>query len=204
MVCSAPLSGKNDAMGTDSVEVFSAILSLVTLIAAVVSAVAMLMVRRASWASHVVDTLDEIGPWSVFVVTAGSMIGSLYFSEVANFAPCKLCWYQRIAMYSLAIISLVAALRRDRRVAPYLLVLSSIGFVVSWYHYLVEWYPSLESNVCAVDVPCTSVWFREFGFVTLSFMAGTAFLATITWSIAMHRAAKSPDGTTSPTIGGTS
>ena len=190
-------------MGTDSVQIFAAILSLVTLTVAAVSLVAMVFARRATWASHVVGTLDEIGPWSVFAVTAGSMLGSLYFSEVANFAPCKLCWYQRIAMYSLAVISFVAAVRRDRRIAPYLLVLSSIGLVVSVYHYLVEWFPSLESNVCAVDVPCTSVWFREFGFVTLSFMAGTAFLATITWSIAMHRTVESVGGTDPTSTGGT-
>ena len=31
-------------------------------------------------------------------VAVGATIGSLYFSEVADFIPCELCWYQRIAM----------------------------------------------------------------------------------------------------------
>jgi hypothetical protein len=43
----------------------------------------------------------------------------------------------------------------------------------------VEWYPTLESNVCAIDVPCTTIWFREFGFVTLPFMALCGFVSII-------------------------
>lgn len=174
-------------MRTETVQVFVAILSLATIGATMLSLVAVTVGRGRRWAVEVVDVISQFGPWSVFMVTAGSMIGSLYFSEVANFAPCKLCWYQRVAMYSLAVISLVAALRRDRRVAPYLLVLASIGLVVSTYHYLVEWFPNLETSVCSLDVPCSGVWFREFGFVSLAFMAGSAFMATIVWSIVMIR-----------------
>ena len=53
-------------------------------------------------------------PWLAWLVAATSMFGSLYFSEHAHFEPCKLCWYQRIAMYSLVVVLLVGNLRRDR------------------------------------------------------------------------------------------
>ena len=106
-----------------------------------------------------------------------SMVGSLYFSEVADYAPCKLCWYQRVCMYSIAIIALVAVIRRERSAAPYVLTLSLVGLVVSTYHYFVEWFPQLESRVCAVDVSCTTIWFRELGFLTMPSMAGIAFIA---------------------------
>ncbi len=111
------------------------------------------------------------------LLSGASMMGSLYFSEVAHYAPCKLCWYQRVCMYSIAIISLVAVVRRERTAAPYVLTLSLVGLFISSYHYLVEWFPQLESRVCAVDVPCTTVWFRELGFLTMPSMAGIAFLA---------------------------
>ena len=48
-----------------------------------------------------------------------TMAGSLYYSMVAEFVPCELCWAQRICLYPLAIILLVAALRRDRKVWTY-------------------------------------------------------------------------------------
>ncbi|MFM9084065.1 MAG: hypothetical protein ACKOQ7_09360, partial [Actinomycetota bacterium] len=65
------------------------------------------------------------------------------------------------------------------------------------YHYLLEWFPHWESGVCSVDVPCNAVWFREFGFVTLAFMAGCAFLATIVFSAVVrggNREEGGPDG----------
>lgn len=42
--------------------------------------------------------------------TVVAMVGSLYFSEIAHFAPCTLCWYQRICMYPLVIILTVGIL----------------------------------------------------------------------------------------------
>lgn len=90
-------------------------------------------------------------------------------------------------MYSLAVITFVAVLRKDKNIAQYTLVLASIGLVISTYHYLLEWFPQLESNVCSLDVPCTTIWFRQFGFVTLCFMAGSAFIAVISISIALIR-----------------
>ena len=170
-------------MGADAAQVFSAVLSLAALGGALITLVALVVVRTgAGWAGEVVRLVRETGQWLVVAVTAGAMAGSLWFSEHVGYVPCKLCWYQRIAMFSLAVLSLVAALRRDRGFSVYAIVAASVGLVVSTYHYLIEWFPQLESGVCAVDVPCNAVWFREFGFVTLAFMAGSAFIATIVFS----------------------
>ncbi len=84
-------------------------------------------------------------------------------------------------MYPLAVILLVAALRRDRGVVWYAGPVAVIGACVSIYHYLIEWNPDLEvGNACAATGPsCSDTWFREFGFVTLSFMALCGFTAII-------------------------
>ena len=34
-----------------------------------------------------------------FIVALVSMCGSLYYSDVLGYEPCKMCWYQRICMY---------------------------------------------------------------------------------------------------------
>src|SRR5881394_905892 len=85
--------------------------------------------RHASWGYEL---------WAAFAVTAVATGGSLFFSEIAGFIPCELCWYQRICMYPLAITTLLAALRNDHRVARYLLPLPLVGAGVSIYHLLVE------------------------------------------------------------------
>ena len=93
--------------------------------------------------------------------------------------PCQLCWYQRIAMYPLAPVLLVAALRRDRAVRWYVGPIAAIGAVISTYHYLVEWRPSLDGGVCGIGPSCADIWFRELGFATLAFMALSGFIAIL-------------------------
>jgi disulfide bond formation protein DsbB len=111
-------------------------------------------------------------------ISTTSTLGSLYFSEVANFVPCTLCWYQRIAMYPLAILTTIAAARKDD-LSVYVRVLASLGLVISAYHWLLERFPNIDAGVCSTAVPCELVWFEKFGFVTLPFMAFTAFSAIL-------------------------
>ena len=42
-------------------------------------------------------------------------------SEVALFIPCDFCWFQRIPMYPLSILTLLIAVRGDNRAARYLI-----------------------------------------------------------------------------------
>jgi disulfide bond formation protein DsbB len=174
-------------VNSDSVQLFSALLGVATLVGGLVTGLALLLEAKAAWAESWLAHVRASGLWIMCAITTGAMVGSLYFSESVGYAPCKLCWYQRIGIYSIAIITFVAALRRDKNIGVYSLVLACVGFVVSTYHYLLEWFPQLESNVCSIDVPCTTVWFRELGFVTLCFMAGSAFIAVITISLALMR-----------------
>ncbi|MCW5859831.1 MAG: disulfide bond formation protein B, partial [Caldilineales bacterium] len=101
------------------------------------------------------SSLSKRAPLFVALLAAWvAMLGSLYFSEVAGFVPCKLCWIQRILMYPLTAILLVAVLRRDDGVPAYVLPFSLIGMGVSTYHYLLQKtdiFP--ESTVCAGGVP---------------------------------------------------
>ncbi len=104
-------------------------------------------------------------------------LGSLYFSEIAGFVPCKLCWVQRIFMYPLAAILLVAVVRRDDDVPYYVLPLSLIGMGVSTYHYLLQKTDLFtESTVCAGGVPCSIDYINWLGFITIPFLALTAFV----------------------------
>ena len=178
---------QNREVNKEAVQLFSAILALATLAGGIATLLALVFETRTTWTSAWLTQVRASGLWIICMITTGAMVGSLYFSEKVGFAPCKLCWYQRIAMYSIAIISFVAALRNDKNIVRYTIVLAPIGLVVSTYHYLLEWFPTLETNVCSLDVPCTSVWFRELGFVTLCFMAGCAFITVIAVSLAVMR-----------------
>lgn len=124
--------------------------------------------------------IGDAGVWLAFLVAAGATVGSLYFSEVADFVPCRLCWFQRIAMYPLSVILLVGTLRKDAGVKWYAVPLATIGAAISAWHTLIEWRPTLDNGECELTGPsCTYVWFREFGFLSLATMALVGFLTIL-------------------------
>jgi disulfide bond formation protein DsbB len=174
-------------MNTEAVQMFSALLAVAAIGWSLLLVWAIFMGSKGETGRAVLQVARDNAMRLSLLLAGASMVGSLYFSEVAHYAPCKLCWYQRVCMYSVAVISLVAVIRRERSAAPYVLTLSLVGLVVSTYHYVVEWFPQLESRVCAVDVPCTTIWFRELGFLTMPSMAGIAFIAIILTMVAERK-----------------
>lgn len=110
------------------------------------------------------------------VVASGATVGSLVYSEAFERIPCALCWYQRIFMYSAAVIGIVALLRRDRGVLPYMGTLATVGGAISVLHVLEQNTRWFESPVCLADVPCSAKYVNEFGFVSIPVMALGCFI----------------------------
>jgi disulfide bond formation protein DsbB len=116
------------------------------------------------------------GLYLAWVVAIVATAGSLYFSEVRLFVPCTLCWYQRILMYPLVILLGIASYRQDRGIVPYALPLSVLGAVVALFHYLEQKVPGFAApTLCRVGVPCTQEYINWLGFITIPFLALTAF-----------------------------
>jgi disulfide bond formation protein DsbB len=166
-------------MNVESVSLFLALLAVLAeagVVVAVILAVGGHVSSRIGDArSAVARMVGDQALGLAFVVAAVAMAGSLYFSEVASFPPCRLCWYQRIAMYPLVPLLGIAAVRRDRGIAPYAAALAGVGALISAYHVLLERYPSLESSVCEPTNPCTLIWVRRFGYLTIPAMALSGF-----------------------------
>ncbi len=109
-------------------------------------------------------------------VSAGATLGSLVLSEVLDQAPCELCWYQRIFMYPLPILILVALVRRSRESRIGVVALAAIGAMISVWHLVVQWVPG--TGACDVSNPCSSRILDFLGFISTPAMALTAFVAT--------------------------
>lgn len=118
--------------------------------------------------------------WAAFVVAAVGTGGSLFFSEIAGFVPCDLCWFQRICMYPLSILLLLAAARGDHAFARYLLPFPLVGAGVSVFHLLVENQVVAEPAACKIGgAGCAVKWIDEFGYVTIPTLALSGFLLLI-------------------------
>lgn len=107
-------------------------------------------------------------------------LGSLYYSEVANFMPCRYCWFQRVFMYSTAVILVIAAARRDLSIKPYAMALTGIGAMIGLYHVLLERDVITESSSCDPNNPCTLDWLQHKwgGWITIPSMSFVGFCAT--------------------------
>jgi disulfide bond formation protein DsbB len=179
------MSGHRGARVTvTTVELFYSILAIIALILVGLTLVVRLLALGSTRARSWYEAIGAIiGPGAIgmaFVVAALATVGSLYFSEIAHFEPCRLCWYQRIAMYPLVVILGIAAVRRDDGVSIYARALAGIGVIISTYHLALEWIPSLDTGACGAGPSCSIVWFREFGFVSLPLLALAAFLLIFT------------------------
>ncbi|MCP3026742.1 disulfide oxidoreductase [Halobacillus sp. A5] len=112
-----------------------------------------------------------------WAVSLAATLGSLFFSEVLRYTPCELCWYQRIFMYPLVVIYGVSLIKKNTEAALSGLILSGVGGCISIYHYLIQKVPAFQQagDACGT-VPCNAAYINWFGFVTIPFLAGTAFI----------------------------
>ena len=118
---------------------------------------------------------------ALFLVTAATA-SSLWYSEVVGFDPCRLCWYQRIAMFPMVFILVGAMIDKTRRVVVYTAPLLAIGLIIAVYHWLLQFgfiSKSLDCGVVGQSSSCSGRWVVEYGFVSIPFMAGTIFFTTL-------------------------
>ncbi|RPF53178.1 disulfide bond formation protein DsbB [Aquisalibacillus elongatus] len=119
--------------------------------------------------------------WGVALVAT---LGSLYFSEILGYVPCKMCWFQRILMYPMVVILLIGIAIKDVKAVYYTIALSIIGYLVSTYHYAIQKFEVFQQSAptCG-QVSCTGSYINWLGFITIPFLAGLAFLLILVASI---------------------
>ncbi|MEK7163311.1 MAG: disulfide bond formation protein B [Patescibacteria group bacterium] len=130
-----------------------------------------------------------------FLVSFLAALGSLIYSDVIGYDPCKLCWFQRIFMYPQVILFGIAAFRRDAGMKIYGIALSGIGAVIALFHYIgqIGWNPfGLECLAIGYSVSCAKNFVLQFGYVTIPMMALSAFVLILV-TLCIGRRAPSDD-----------
>jgi disulfide bond formation protein DsbB len=180
----------------DATDAVSTALAAAAIVIQALLAIVLVLGIAAIWSqgarrllAEVRDTLMGSELWIAWGFALVATVGSLFFSEVSQFIPCRLCWFQRIGMYPLAAILLIAAIRRDHRGgALYGLPLAVLGAIVSIYHIYIEYHPEAETASCKIGAPCATKWIDKLGYITIPTLALTAFVAIIVLlSVALSR-----------------
>ncbi len=160
-------------MSFEAIQFYNTLVSILALVA--LASAGALLAYRVARGRQVAEGSTSWALWLAWLVALAATVGSLIYSEVIHFVPCRLCWFQRIAMYPLAVILLVGAIRKEVIAKFYALPLALIGLGISVWHYLVQIFPSLEGGSCDPSNPCSARYVEVFGFVSIPFMAGAGF-----------------------------
>ena len=112
-----------------------------------------------------------------FLTTLFGTFLTLYYEYGLQYLPCDLCWYQRIFLYPQVFLFAYAWYKKDKAILPYILILSTVGFIIALYHHMLQigfdLYKPCSTALFAVS--CAKPSFIEFGFVTFPFMAVVLF-----------------------------
>lgn len=131
---------------------------------------------------------SQIIAFSCWFIALVSTLGSLFFSEVMQFPPCVLCWYQRIAMYPLVLIFTVGVFRRLEAIFDFATPLVSLGWFIALYHNLLHYGIIPESaSPCLEGVSCSTVFINWLGFITIPMLSFTAFSILLVLLFALKR-----------------
>ncbi|WP_391557685.1 disulfide oxidoreductase [Robertmurraya sp.] len=126
-----------------------------------------------------------------FAAALIAMFGSLYFSEIRQYEPCELCWYQRIVMYPFVVLLGIATVKKDYGIAFYTMILSAVGGMISLYHYGLQKVSFLADTAPACGrIPCTGQYINWLGFISIPFLALTAFIIVFVCSFLVWKQTK--------------
>ena len=142
----------------------------------------------------------------IFIQSTIAMFGSLYYGFYGDlienirtgelfltdngFAPCELCRYARILIYPISILSLIALIRKERKIVYYFIPLAVLWTLLETYHYVLQKFPIKTWFTCTFDKPCNALRVDYFGFITIPFLCLTAFVVILVVSLLVKRAGK--------------
>ncbi len=156
----------------DQVVINGTLLLQVLLVAA--GAAALISSRARKW---LFSLLSAKGLLLGLLLSLAALLGSLFYSNVLGFAPCELCWYQRILLYPQALLFLIAWLRKDKGAGLYAFWLSVLGLLVSGYQSAMQWTSVAPIFCSGTDgASCGTRYVFAYGYLTIPLMSFTAFL----------------------------
>jgi len=137
--------------------------------------------------NKVIEFFSRNGLLFAFIVSLVSTLGSLFYSEIVGFDPCKLCWFERIFIYPQTILLGIALVKKDFNIIPYSISLLCIGSIFSIYHNYIYIMKTTSAFCGTTGVSCIKRYVFEFGYITIPVMSLTAFVLIISFLLVQLR-----------------
>lgn len=177
-------------MSVELINTVAAGLTIVAQIAIVVVIVELLAAKRGAPLPEPARFFGTHAIFLGFLASLGALLASVYYSNVAGYEPCLLCWYQRILLWPQALIFGLALLKKkDQSVVDYAIFLSVVGALIAIYHVYIEFGGTDILNCDAVEgaVSCSRRYVQEFRYVTMPVMSLTTFVGIMVTMLCAKR-----------------
>ncbi len=112
----------------------------------------------------------------IAVLFISSALVSLIYEYSFGYEPCLLCWYQRIAIFGVALLSLTGDIRKNKTLQKQVLLFSLLGLGVALLHNYIDIVPS-GIDICGTGPSCLKRYIYEFGYITIPMMSFTLLLS---------------------------
>lgn len=167
-------------MQEQAIEFIKDFLPFVTLIATGIAVVGLVAV--AHWLvtkkkNPIISFVEQRAVLLSAIVAITATTGSLFYSDIAGYTPCKLCWLERIFMYPQAILLTAAHLWQDRTILRYSILLTVPGLLLAGYHYLLQIgvFVTTTCSTVGFSLSCSDRFFLTYGYITIPMMCLVAF-----------------------------
>ena len=175
-------------MNAEAIHYLNIFLGLGAIILQIVSELALLLLFFGPKKNRFLDYINHHFLVLSFLISLFASVFPLVYSEIINYPPCVLCWWQRVFMFPTLFLFGTALWDKDRRVIRYASSLLSIGFLISVYQNFFYYFGENSNLPCdASGVSCYQRLVSEFGgYISIPMLALTAFFALLTLLAVAH------------------
>ncbi len=167
------------------IEAIASFLPFLTLSAHILFVVVFVSILfRDSWGRSVTNWVGKRATLLVFLVSLFALVGSLFYSNFLGFSPCELCWWQRIFLYPIPVITGIALWKKESNALVYAVPLAIIAGVIALYHSYVNLGGVSVLPCTAVGGECSKLYVMAFGYITIPMMSLTIalYVLLIAWA----------------------
>lgn len=175
-------------MNPENVHYLNIFLGSGAILLQVLSFVALFLLFIGPKKNKYLDFIDKHYLSLGFLMSLFASVFPLVYSEIINFLPCYLCWWQRVFMVPLVFIFGMAIWSKDRKVVKYTLPILIVGSLIAMYHNFNYYFADTGNLPCdASGVSCYQQLVYEFGgYISIPMLSLTSFLALVTIVLVAH------------------
>jgi disulfide bond formation protein DsbB len=118
-------------------------------------------------------TKKDVLLYLAWVISLAGTLMSLYYGEYQHIEPCRFCWFQRIALFPLAIQLGIFTYRSDASAVLYIIPLCIVGFSAAFLQ-SVDLVLDIH-GLCGLQEACHKDMIYLFSWIPICWVSGAGF-----------------------------